>query len=392
MSRFIYQTDTSELERRWKVTLEAMEKEGIDCLLLSAYTKGLPGAGKYLTDCQPSEYPYLALFGKEGISIFYNGPEGGPGYPAHVAYRNVVENVGVRTLPSSSHLLDVLPSKIAEILKKYNHKKVGMPQIYNVPLSCWLYFKENLPDMEFVDFGPQMDEIMAVKSEYELGLFRKCVTLHDQLMACAPAFLRAGRTEWDVVHDLRKVAIELDCQELNFLVSSGQPPFTGANAFMHTHKVIEKGDYFSLLIEVSGPGGVWGELGRMCCLGEPSEVALAHLKDQLELQALVAEKSKPGVLASDVFNETNKWLIDHGYSPDRRFSIHGQGYNIVDRPLYTADETMVLKENMFIAIHPACRSEAFSMFNCDNYIIGPDGAEKLNKTPAEIIVVDHFDR
>ena len=392
MSRFLYQTATSELERRWKATLEAMDNEGIDCLLLSAYTKDLPGAGKYLTDCQPSEYPYLALFGKEGISVFYNGPEGGAGYPAYVAYRNVAENVGVPTLPSSSNLPDVLPRKIAEIIKKYNHKKVGMPQLYNVPLSCWLYFKENLSEVEFVDFGLQMDEIMAVKSEYELGLYRKCAELHDQIMACVPAFIRAGRTEWDIVHDLRKVAIELDCQELNFLVSSGQPPFAWANAFIHTHKVVEKGDYFSLLIEVSGPGGVWGELGRMCCLGEPSDVALAHLRDQLEIQALVAEMSKPGVRACDIFNETNKWLTDRGYAPDRRFSTHGQGYNIVDRPIYNADETMVLKENMFLAIHPNCITNAFGIAHCDNYIIGPNGAERLNKTSSEIIVIDHFDR
>lgn len=56
-----------------------------------------------------------------------------------------------------------------------------------------------------------MDDIKAVKSEYELELFTKSVKLHDDLMAAVPAFLRVGRTEREVANLIRNLANDMFC-------------------------------------------------------------------------------------------------------------------------------------------------------------------------------------
>lgn len=388
--RFWYQTATSELERRWKVTLEAMDKEGIDCLLLHTFSKVIGGPAKYLTDMQSNEYPLTSLFGKEGISVFGIGHEGGPCQADFIAYRNMAENVGMPIIPTTNYAQDRLPSEIAKAIRKYGHKKVGIPNLYNVPASVYKYLTETLPDVEFVGFEDQMDYIMAVKSEYEIGLYKKCVALHDNLIACAPAFLRLGRTEYDVAHDLRSLAVELGCPELNVILCA-DPVAPVYKPFMYAHRTIRPGDYFGLLVEVAAPGGIWGEVARMYSFGEPSKEMLKANEDQLALQSWLAEQCKPGAKVADIFNRHNERLAEMGYNPERRFNTHGQGYDIVSRPIFTAQETMEIRENMFLAIHPSTRNGKVAGANCDNYLVGPNGAVKLSKTPTDLVVIDHFE-
>lgn len=387
--RFWYQTDTTELERRWKVTLEAMDKKGIDVLLLHTFAKFIGGAAKYLTDIQANEYPVSFLFGKEGISIFGCGPAGGPAQSPDVAYRNVAHNVGVPIVPTSHNLNYLIPEEMGKIIKKYNHRKIGISSWFNIPALYYKYLKENIPGIEFVDFEEDMDYIQAVKSEYELGLYKACARLHDEIYAAAPAFLRIGRSEYDIGHDMRALAIEMGCAELNVMLGSG-PKIPMGGPFMYAHRTIKEGDYLMLLLEVAAPGGVWGEVSRVFSFGEPAPDMIQADKDQLEVQAYIASLCVPGVKCPDIFNSLNERLSSMGYFPEKRFSIHGQGYDIVARPTFTAGETMVLKENMWLAIHPPVRDETRFGMNCDNYIVKPGGAVKQNKTPPGLHVINHF--
>ena len=72
-----------------------------------------------------------------------------------------------------------------------------------------------------------------------------------------------------------------------------------------------------------------------------------------------------------------------------RLYAHGQGHDLVERPLFIKDETMTIKENMNITVHPTTATDTVWGHLCDNYLIGPDGpGECLHKTPKEIIIID----
>ena len=387
--RFLFQTDTSEMERRWKVTLEAMKKEGIDCLFFGGYDRWCSGVSKYLTDLIIWNYPHYFLLAENGISAFGHSGWGDPGIQPYAAYRNFIENVGIPALPTTCYGTEWYPQEVAKIIKKYGYKKVGFPSFSIVPAPYYNYLTKNLPDVEFVDFTNQMDHIKAVKSPYEIGVWEKCVKLHDDLMACAPTILRVGRTEREVSRMFRSIADEMFSAELNLL--------TGAHAvrprispYFYQNVTIKPNDYFMLLIEVSGPSGAWAELGRNFKMGDPpSELMMKANADQIEIQDKTAAMMKPGVKASDVAIAINKMLVEKGYEPERRICSHGQGYDIVDRPIFVAEETMVLEENMFIAHHPNTANNDCVGYNCDNYLITKDGAKILSKTPRTIVTIDY---
>ena len=68
-----------------------------------------------------------------------------------------------------------------------------------------------------------------------------------------------------------------------------------------------------------------------------------------------------------------------------RLYAHGQGYDLVERPLIRADETMAIEETMNLAVHPGYETPSIFAVICDNYLIGPDGpGECLHKTPKQV--------
>ena len=56
-----------------------------------------------------------------------------------------------------------------------------------------------------------------------------------------------------------------------------------------------------------------------------------------------------------------------------RLYAHGQGYDMVERPLVREDEPMRIMQNMNIVVHPGIMNERVFMTNTDNYLIGSDG-------------------
>ena len=77
-----------------------------------------------------------------------------------------------------------------------------------------------------------------------------------------------------------------------------------------------------------------------------------------------------------------------GLPPELRLYAHGQGYDLVERPLIRADETMSIAENMNFAVHPGYETASIFAVICDNYLIEADGPGTcLHQTPKQIFEV-----
>jgi len=151
------------------------------------------------------------------------------------------------------------------------------------------------------------------------------------------------------------------------------------------NRVIEEGDTVALLVEDSGPGGMYTELGRTCVVGKAS----AELKDEFAF-ALEARKFnlgllKPGTPAKEIFAAYNDFMRKNGRPEEKRLHCHGQGYDLVERPLIRNDEPMALAKDMNIVVHPTYIRGGVLSWVCDNYLIEADGpSERLHAFP-EII-------
>jgi len=152
--------------------------------------------------------------------------------------------------------------------------------------------------------------------------------------------------------------------------------------------VIREGDQVSVLIEVNGPGGFYTEIGRIFSVGKPSQELQDAFGVSLEAQKISLSLLKPSANPRDIWDANNEFLEKKGYLPERRLHAHGQGYDLVERPLIRYDEPMEIKAGMNLTIHPMAASETVWAGVADNYLVTGTGVSScLHKTPKEIIVV-----
>ena len=67
------------------------------------------------------------------------------------------------------------------------------------------------------------------------------------------------------------------------------------------------------------------------------------------------------------------YMRARGLPPETRLYAHGQGYDMVERPLIRADESMCFEEGMCLAVHPGYETPEIFAVICDNYMVGAQG-------------------
>jgi Xaa-Pro aminopeptidase len=108
----------------------------------------------------------------------------------------------------------------------------------------------------------------------------------------------------------------------------------------------------------------------------------------LEAQRFALSLLKPGTACKEIYARHNRYLTEQRISEERRLSIHGMGYDMVERPLVRDDEDMVIEEHMAIVCHPGILNERMFVHNTEIYLIEAQGAsQSLHETPKEIFEI-----
>lgn len=152
--------------------------------------------------------------------------------------------------------------------------------------------------------------------------------------------------------------------------------------------MIKEGDQVTVLIEANGPGGYYAEVMRNFVVGrKPSREMQDHLAIAVEAQGMNAKRMKSGADPKELWDMTKNFLAKNGYIPPVRLYIHGQGLPLAEGPAIRPEEPWSLKAGMNIAVHPyGVRKDIFLVL-CDNNLIGEERAERIHKSPREIISI-----
>lgn len=388
--RIRFPIPTRELERRWSLVREAMKKEGIDSIVMQNDNQWLGGYVRYFTDL-PSEqaYPYTVIFPANDEMTVISSGSASPPPPPDWACRGIKEKIGLSYFRAFHYTNNIDAEAIVNVLKRRNDKRVGMINLGLIPAATYLYMKEHLTEVELVDATDLVDEIKAVKSDDEIEYIRKCVEIQDIAAGAVSTILRPGIYEYEIRSELTRILTDLGSEEQWIMIGSDQ---TGVNTGQHPtffqNRRIEKGDQVLIMIEVNGPGGYYGELGRTWCLGEPPKELLRCWDIALEAQKRAAALLKPGTKPGDLLMANNDFMVSKGFTGEGRLFAHGQGYDLIERPALRPDETMLLKAGMLIALHPIASNDQAYAFCCDNFLIKENGSELLHKTPQKILVIE----
>ena len=81
----------------------------------------------------------------------------------------------------------------------------------------------------------------------------------------------------------------------------------------------------------------------------------------------------PGAAPKEIWDSYNAFMRDNGRPEEKRLYCHGQGYDMVERPLVRNDEPMPIAAKMNIVVHPTYIRGSVMAWLCDNYIIGDNG-------------------
>ena len=168
-------------------------------------------------------------------------------------------------------------------------------------------------------------------------------------------------------------------------------PLGQASMFAQRHqqnRELKDGDHLTLLVENNGAGGFYTEIARTFVLGKASEELIEGLAMVTEAQRHTLANLKPGTPCRDIYAAHNTFMESRNLPRESRIYAHGQGYDMVERPLIRDDETMAIAEHMNITVHPGYVSDKIFAVICDNYLIGRDGpGDCLHKTPQKIFEV-----
>jgi Xaa-Pro aminopeptidase len=382
----------AELERRWAAVRAAMAAHRIDALLMQANNDFMGGYVKYFTDVPATNgYPQTVVFPRDDrMSVVGQGPFG-------VVRELPPEGDGVRRgtarfmgTPSyaSAHYTAGYDGVLAEkALERYAGGTVGLLGTAAMSFALVDYLKRGkLSAATFVDASDMVDRIKSVKSEEELALIRRTAAMQDAVMEAVFKAVRPGMRDLEVAAVAEQVGHSLGSEQGLFLCSSA--PVGVSAVFGNRHlqnRVIQPGDQYTLLVENNGAGGFYTELGRTCVLGKASQEMKDEFAFVLEAQKFMLGLLRPGASCKVIFESYNAFMRKNGRPEEKRLYCHGQGYDMVERPLIRFDETMPIQKNMNIVVHPTYVTARTFSWVCDNFLIGENGvAEKLHKFPQRI--------
>jgi Xaa-Pro aminopeptidase len=383
---------TAELERRFGAVRAAMERDNIDVLIMQNNNDYMGGYVKYFTDLPATNgYPLTVVFPRDDLmTVVGMGPFGGEATPnanpdcIHRGIRQVL------TTPSfaSCHYTAVYDAELAaRALAPYAGGTIGLVGSASLSFALVDHLqKGRLSNARFVDATDMVDRIKAIKSAEERELIRRTAAMQDGTMRAAFDAIKPGMRDRDIAA-IAQCYSQRHGSENGIYLCASMPADT-PSAFGQRHyqnRVIQEGDVVALLVEDSGPGGMYTELGRTCVVGKAS----AELKDEFAF-ALEARKFnlgllKPGTPCADIFAAYNDFMRRNGRPEERRLHCHGQGYDLVERPLIRSDEPMSIAEHMNIVVHPTYLRGHVLSWVCDNYLIEGNGpSERLHRFPEAI--------
>ena len=220
-------------------------------------------------------------------------------------------------------------------------------------------------------------------------MVKRAAAMQDGAMRAAFAAVEPGMHDRDIAAIAQCYSQRHGSEHGIYLCASmpaGKPAQFSARHYQN--RIIQEGDAVALLVEDAGPGGMYTELGRTCVVGRASQEMKDEYAFALEARKFNLGLLKPGAACKDVFAAYNDFMRKSGRPEEKRLHCHGQGYDLVERPLIRNDEPMNIEKDMNIVVHPTYIKGGMLTWYCDNWLIGPNGpGERLHHFPEEITEV-----
>ncbi len=385
---------TAELERRWTATRAAMADESVDVLLMQANNDFMGGYVKWFTDIPATQgYAEIVTFPREDAMTMIS--QGAFGHDRQIpvegdGIRRGIGRVMTAAIYSSATYCHAYDAElVATALAPYAKGTIGLIGLSTLSHFLIDHLRKAMPDARFVDASTLVDRIKAIKSPEEIALIRRVAALQDRAMDVAFETFAPGKRDRDVTAAAEYVSLQNGSEQGLYMCASA--PLGSSDFFANRHfqnRVIEPGDQLAILIENSGEGGYYCEIGRTAVLGKATDAMHREFEFVLKARGFMLNLLRPGASCPAIWAAYNDFMRSHGYPEEDRLHCHSMGYDLVERPLVRFDEPLPLAAGMVVSCHPTFTNGHGLHWACDNFLIGEGVTERLHAFPEIITELD----
>ena len=375
----------AEYDRRIAATIAAMEKQGLDGLLMFQqesmyYLTGYDTFGFCFFQCL-----YLSADGK--MALLTRSAD-----LRQAQHTSIIADIRIWTDAAGAKPATQLRDMLQSLGCK--GKRLGIEnQSYGLTHANGKQVDAALDGFcKLSDASDLVNMIRVVKSPAELKYVRKAGELGDAALKAAVRKTKAGADEGEILAAQQGAIFAGggDYPANEFIIGSGR------DALLCRYKAgrrkLAKRD--QLTLEWAGVYRHYhAAFMRTLIIGQPTKHHLAMDAAAREALAAVEEQLRPGRTAGEVFAAHARVMDDHGMKNHR---LNACGYSLgakftpswMDSPMFYADNPVEIRPDMVFFAHMILmNSEAGSAYCLGRtYIIGERKLEPVSKAPLEMIV------
>ena len=362
----------TEIDRRYKVTREALARDEIDALIVAGteYT-GFEGAIRWMSGFRMVHryaYAVLPLEG-EPVAVF----------PAEARWVGAHGECWIE----DKAFADTPGAWMRELAESRGWKRVAVYGL-NFAMPVRDYVALETGSFTIVDYDQAFDLVRAVKSEEELPLVRSSFEINEQGFWRTLAEYEPGKTEAAILAPAEELFVRSGTTRTTMnMVLSGVHGNAGPE-FKHPDPVrpVEPDDLLLYSIEIAGPSGYWAEFARPISRDGLSVQTGQIMEAYQDCFSRAQTALKAGNTAHDVHTHAFAAFDGLDVKPG-----HVTGHSIdmimVAHPRIGDGVETVLEEHMIISIHPhvVTNDDRYCLYMQETFRVTADGGSQMSSVP-----------
>lgn len=358
-----------ELTRRHRALRQAMTAAGYGALVIAGNAESMQrGYVRYVCDWRLwMGMGYAVLPIDDGPILAVGG--GSQSFWARAAGCRLAEGVGSSTIDRAIGALRKRGLSQSAI------GVVGMNQI--MPHEDVRALRSSLPEAQFEDATPVMEDIMAIKSDEEISLAADSYRCVARALGQLKQVLGPGKTEREVIAPITGLLARMGCVDGIAHLSTQAAPYIRPP----TDRQIQEDDTIKVQLEFAGPSGYWVELSDVFSFREPPDLQQRHFATTIRAMDQVKANLRPGVNSGDLFRLAEQTYAADGWSiaDPIIWGFHGIGLSIVEPPMWSAASHIDIKEGMVLMVSTSAfvKEHPWSFFCPENLVVTRDGGRPL---------------
>ncbi|GIH06254.1 dipeptidase [Rhizocola hellebori] len=251
-----------------------------------------------------------------------------------------------------------------------------------------LAFRRAMPGAEQQLAGDVLRELRMRKTPAEVESLRRAGAAIDRVHEQMGQWLRAGRTEREVAHDIKEAIVAAGHETADFAIVASGP--NGASPHHEvSDRVIADGD--PVVVDIGGTmaDGYCSDSTRTYAVGEPEADFARYYEVLLRAQVTQVDAVRPGITAEQLDAVGRDIIAEAGYGD---YFVHRTGHGIGleghEEPYIVAGSKQVLEPGMTFSIEPGIYLPGRHGARIEDIVVcTEEGGERLNVSSRKLAIL-----